>query len=162
MLSIMGSAAHRMALYQAEFGLTEDRFFASAFMVGLAVTALWFLVTVLRHRPALFTRGALLSWGAWLLVLNASNPERIIVETNLERYAAGRAFDVSYHMRLGPDAVPTLVAALPRLPAAERHQLQAALHDRFLQNAAVDWREWNLARARARAAVLPLTLSSSQ
>jgi hypothetical protein len=162
MLSIMGSAAHRMALYQAEFGLTEDRFFASAFMVGLAVTALWFLVTVLRHRPALFTRGALLSWGTWLLVLNASNPERIIVETNLERYAAGRAFDVSYHMRLGPDAVPTLVAALPRLPAAERHRLQAALHDRFLQNAAVDWREWHLARARARAAVLPLTISSSQ
>lgn len=155
-LCIMGSAAHRMALYQQQFGLTSDRFFASAAMAGLAVTALWFSATILRGREAQFARGTLFSWGTWLLLLNLANPERVIVETNLRRYAAGRPFDAAYHSRLGPDAVPVLVAALPTLPPQEREQLQAELVKRLAADSTADWRGWSLARARARAAMKAL------
>lgn len=156
LLAIMASAAHRMALYQAEYGLTEDRFFASAFMGGLAVTALWFVATVLRGHPAPFARGTLLAWGAWLFTLNAVNPERVIVETNLRRASSVRSFDVYYHGKLGADAVPALVAALPSLPEWQRRELHNTLRDRFGGYRSPDLREWRLAERRAGAAVATL------
>lgn len=155
-LAIMASAAHRMALYQAEYGLTEDRFFASAFMGGLAVTALWFVATVLRGHPAPFARGALLAWGAWLFTLNAVNPERVIVETNLRRASSVRSFDVYYHGKLGADAVPALVAALPSLPEWQRRELHNTLRARFGGSLSSDPREWRLAERRASDAVASL------
>ncbi|MBK6421070.1 MAG: DUF4173 domain-containing protein [Gemmatimonadetes bacterium] len=156
-LVIMASAAHRMALYQAEFGLTEDRFFASALMAGLAVSALWFAATVLRGRPTAFARGALLSWGVWLFTLNVVNPERVIAETNVRRRAETGHFDVEYLTRLGPDAAPALVAALPRLTEWERGEVRRALEQRFGPETYPDARAWDLGTARARAAVASLT-----
>ncbi len=156
-LVIMASAAHRMALYQAEFGLTEDRFFASALMAGLAASALWFAATVLRGRPVAFARGTLLAWGAWLCTLNAVNPERIIAETNLRRRAETGTLDVSYLTSLGADAVPAVVAALPQLPAPEAEAIRRELVWRFVPDAPPDLRAWDLGTARARAAVSTLT-----
>jgi hypothetical protein len=149
--AIIGSGMHRMALYQREFGLTSDRFFASAFMTGLAVTCLWFMVTVLRGRPFLFARGVLLAWGAWLGLLNVVNPDRVIVETNIRRHAAGQTLDVYYLTRLSADAVPALVAHLPRLPEADRQIIRSELerrHDLY----SGDLRDWHYGRARARRA----------
>ncbi|MDX2122369.1 MAG: DUF4173 domain-containing protein [Gemmatimonadota bacterium] len=159
-LAIMASAAHRMALYQAAFGLTEDRFFASAFMGGLAVSALWFMTTVLRGKPAPFARGALLAWGAWLLTLNAVNPERVIVETNLRRVSAERAFDNYYHASLGADAVPALVAGLPALPEWQQRLLRDTLTTRFGGADSAGIRAWRLSAHRARTAVASLQLQA--
>ena len=156
-LVIMASAAHRMALYQAEFGLTEDRFFASALMAGLAVSTLWFGATVLRDRPVAFARGALLAWGAWLFTLNAVNPDRVIAETNIRRRSDAGTFDAAYLGRLGPDAVPALVAALPLLSAGERDDLRRSLELRFGPDTYPDVRAWDLGTARARAAVASLS-----
>jgi hypothetical protein len=153
--AIIASGMHRMGLYQREFGLTEDRFFASAFMAGTAVTCAWFMVTVLQQRPVLFARGALLAWAAWLALLNVVNPERVIVETNVRRYAEGRSLDARYLARLSTDAVPALVAALPRLAEQDRGIVRTAL----LQRRDIysrDIRDWHYGRDRALFAVLPL------
>lgn len=155
-LGITGSAAHRMALYQGSFGLTEDRFFATAVMAGVAVSLLWFGATVLRERAALFARGALGAWGAWLFVLNVANPERVIVETNLRRLAAGATFDLSYHVRLSADAAPALVAALREGSSVDAAQLRDNLVANHAQAIPEDWRAWNLSRSRARSLVRSL------
>src|SRR5439155_19156209 len=44
---IMASAVLRMRLYQAEYGLTELRFYTTAFMVWLALVFAWLVPTVL-------------------------------------------------------------------------------------------------------------------
>ncbi len=69
-LAIMGSALHRMMIYQREYGLSTDRFYATAFEVGLAGTLLWFGATELRGRSERFVPGALGLWAAWLVVLH--------------------------------------------------------------------------------------------
>ncbi len=164
LLAIMASATHRMALYTAEFGLTVDRFFASAGIAGLAVTALWFPATALRGEPARFARGSLLAWGGWLLTLNLVNPERVIVEQHLQRAAAGHEVDASYLARLGADAVPTLVRALPTLPAAARDTLLAGMLRRAEGEPVSDFRSWNYGRARAQRllATLPTIPAEAQ
>jgi hypothetical protein len=158
--AIIASGMHRMALYQREFGLTQDRLFASAFMAGTAVTCLWFAATVLQGRSLLFARGALLAWGAWLALLNVVNPDQVIVNTNLGRYAEGKGLDAHYLTRLSTDAVPALVAALPALPDAERQIVRDGLlkrHDIYSS----DIRDWHYGRTRARRAILTLYEAAS-
>jgi hypothetical protein len=161
---ILASAGARMALYTREYGLTEDRFYASAAMVWLVPLLAWFALTVLRDRPERFTGGALVSaWATWA-VLVVLNPDALVVRTNVARIADGRRFDPAYVSQLGKDAAPALVAALPTMPAADacvvrRALVGSATHDqRQRESGARDWRAWSVAswragRAQARAGV---------
>lgn len=148
-LTIMASAIHRMALYQREFGLTEDRFFASAFMGGLAVTFCWFGGTVLRGRAERFAGGALIAWAGWLVLLHVINPERIIVETNIARAESGKPLDAAYLTRLTSDATPALVQEMKRMPPAQQAEVKLALRRReaSLEH---NWRSWHIGRSIAR------------
>lgn len=148
LLAILASALHRMVLYQREFGLTQDRLFATAFIGGIGVTTCWFVATALQGAPMRFMRGALAGWVAWLALLHAVNPERVIVEVNVRRAQAGQPFDAAHLAGLGDDALPALVAALPRMPAAERGWLAVRLSARTAP-ANGDVRGWTIARARA-------------
>lgn len=157
MLLIIGSALHRMGIYQREFGLSTDRFYATAFEVGLAITLLWFGATELRGRSRHFVPGALGAWAAWLVLLHLVNPERLVVEVNVRRAEQGRGLDAAYLSRLSADAVPALVAKLDRLEPGARAALRSALVTRWHADAPgvsfADPRSWNLARVRAAAAV---------
>lgn len=155
LLVIIGSALHRMTVYQHEFGLTEDRVFATAFIGGTAVTCCWFGVTALRGSGARFAPGALLGWGVWLALLHAINPEQVIVATNIRRAAAGRPLDVTYLTGLSADAVPALIASLSNLSDADRGTVTLRLASRE-DPRATDLRGWSLARRRAREALTEL------
>ncbi|MEO8633683.1 MAG: DUF4173 domain-containing protein [Gemmatimonadales bacterium] len=146
---IMGSALHRMALYATQFGLTEDRFFATAFMTGIGVTALWFSTTVLRGAGHRFLPGAIAAWVAWLGALHIVNPERVIVETNLERVAEGQSLDLDYLRSMSTDAVPALVAGAGQLTPKQRTALRTDLGQKAARGEA-DMRAWHYGRARAR------------
>jgi hypothetical protein len=154
LLAIIASALHRMVVYQAEFGLTVDRVFATALIGGVAVTCWWFGATVLRGATRRFMPGALVGWGIWLLLLHAVNPERLVVATNMRRAAEGKRLDVSYLASLSPDAVPALVAAWPRLAHADRRLLATALRGQVADGG--DLRGWNFSRRRAMRAVARL------
>lgn len=151
-LAIMGSALQRMRLYQSAYGLTDDRLYATAFMIWLAVVFLWFAATVLRGRRPRFAFGALVTGLAALAALNAANPDALIVRANTARVSAGKSFDVAYAASLSPDAVPPLLAARDRLTAAERCRLSALLLERWSERwreQPGDWRSWNRGRSRA-------------
>jgi hypothetical protein len=146
---IMASAAERMRLYQAEFGWTEQRLYASAFIGWLAVVFAWFVATVLRGDRTRFTFGAWTAGLAAVLLLHLVNPDAWIVRQNVERAAAGHAFDAAYVSSLSDDAVPTLLESLPSLETADRCVVaQSLLFDRSSGEPA-DWRTWNAARWRA-------------
>jgi hypothetical protein len=149
-LVIVASAFHRMAIYQREYGLTEQRFYASAFIGGTAFTLLWFAATILRDRPARFMSGALAAWTAWAIMLQISNPARSIVLANIERPAGRGNFDGAYAVSLGADAVPALVALRYKMNPADRALLETALRDRWANSTSDDWRSWSVAEWRAR------------
>jgi hypothetical protein len=98
-------------------------------------------------------------------LLFVANPDERIARTNLERMSAAASgarpdseegevradarVDVPFLGRLGADAVPTLLEALPTLPANARCELAGTLLRRWGPSAERDWRSWNRAIARA-------------
>jgi len=152
--ALMGSALQRMLLYVQAFGLTELRFYTTAFMVWLAGVFGWFAWTVLRGARARFAFGALVQAMALLAGLHLLNPDAAITRVNAARAAAGTPFDAAYVAgELSADAVPALLDALPRLGAAERREVAKRLLSRWGGTSTRDWRSWNWSESRARALV---------
>jgi hypothetical protein len=147
---VMASALQRMRLYVGAFGLSEDRLYATAFMVYLLGVFAWFGWTVLRGRRGSFAFGALIQGFAVLAGLHVLNPDAFIVRTNLHRPAAERPFDAEYALSLGADAVPPLLEALPRLERPSRCAIATKLLNRWSARSETDWRTWNWSRSRAR------------
>jgi len=150
---IMASALERMRLYTEQFGLTEQRLYATAFMGWLAVVFVWFALTVLRGRRDRFAFGALLAGFALIGVLQMANPDALIARTNLERASQGRRFDARYASRLSADAVPDLLAHLSELNAKDGQIVAERLLKRWPPAKRADWRSWNWSSTRAAEAV---------
>lgn len=149
---IMESALARMRLYVDAYGLTADRFYATAFMVWIGVVLAWFAWTVLFGDERRFAFGAVLTGLGVLAVLNLVNPHARIAAANLARAEQGQSLDVAYLGRLSADAVPRVSRALPFLPPVDRCALVERL-GRWSGRNQGDWRSWNLGRWRARRAV---------
>src|SRR3954447_7532654 len=147
-LVVMASALQRMRLYEQAYGLTELRIYATGIIIWLGAVFGWFAVTVLRGRRAQFPVGVLVLGFAATLALNALNPDAVIARTNLDRPQV----DVQYVAHLSDDAVPALIARLPRLPPPLRQQLTRELLARRLPP--TGWRSWNVSRAHARSALV--------
>ncbi len=151
---MLASALFRMRLYTAEYGLTEQRFYTTAFMGWLVLVFGWFGATVLRGRRGRFGAGALAAGFLVLTTLNLVNPDGLIARTNLARAVEGRAFDSAYAARLSADAVPTLLAGRSRLPASDALALAVTLEARWrpelATDAGTDATRWNISLARLR------------
>jgi len=152
--AVMASAAQRLRLYLLEFGLTEARLFAAAFLAWLAILLVWFAWTILRGRRGPFALGALLTGFGWIAAMILMNPDALIVRTNVARIGDGVTFDAAYVSQLSADAVPELLSALPALPPEGRCQVARALLRRWDTSPATsDWRAWSLSASRARTLV---------
>ncbi|HWK89482.1 MAG TPA: DUF4173 domain-containing protein [Longimicrobium sp.] len=145
---IMGSALHRMRLYQQAYGLTELRLYTTAFMLWLAVVFGWFAWTVLRGQRERFAWGALVTALQAVALLHVVNPDAAIVRANAARPDAATRFDAAYAASLSADAVPPLLTALPAVPGAARCRAAERLLSRW-DASEEDWRSWSLSRARA-------------
>ena len=162
---VVASALYRMRLYTGEFGLTELRFYTTAFMIWLSAVLLWFLPTVLRGHRDRFAFGALVTGFAAILVINAINPDALIARTNIARLEEGKRFDAYYLTTLSADAAPVLSDALSEIGArpmfpkpvgdplgeemtSSEPTLERELLEQWDTNHS-DWRTWNLSRWRA-------------
>lgn len=158
-LVIFVSAGQRLALYTDAFGLTVDRITAAVVMAWLAVILVLFALTVLRERPAWFSSGAMVAGIVAAFALVAMDPGGRAARSILDRAAEdAHRPDVEYLMRLGADAVPTVVSRLDELPIEDRCRATGELLERWAghqdaDGARDDWRVWNAARAAAREAV---------
>jgi hypothetical protein len=150
---IMASAFQRMRLYQAEYGLSEQRLYPTAFMGWLAVVFVWFALTVLRGRRERFAFGAMVAGFLLIAVLHALDPDALIARTNLARAQAGRTFDARYASSLSADAVPQLVAGFSVLNPQDRCTVATRLLERWPLFENRDWRSWSYSRSRAYEAV---------
>jgi hypothetical protein len=146
---IMASADQRMRLYQQEYGLTQQRLYPTAFMAWLAVVFVWFALTALRGQRERFAFGAMIAGFVLVAALHIANPDALIVRVNAARMAEGRKFDAYYASSLSADAVPELLAALPRIPQPDRCIVAGRLLNSWAQPEADDWRTWNYSRSQA-------------
>jgi hypothetical protein len=143
-LAIAASAYVRMQIYRAEFGLTELRYYCTAFMIFVAALLVWFALTVLTGRRARFAIGAIVTAVVTVVSLHVHNPDATILETNVARARVGqRPLDVRYAQLLSDDAAPVI---LRNADLFSEHAL-ALVQQRYRPPG---WRTWNWSRSRAR------------
>ena len=151
-LVILASAFQRLLLYEAAYGYTQLRLYPHVFMIWLAVTSVWFLVTLWLW-PDRFAFGAFLAVLGFVLTLNAINPDAFIAERNLARYQATGKLDAHYLTTLSEDVVPVLVLAMDQVTGDEREMLSNHLRSRLERmEENVHWWRWpsfHLARWQA-------------
>jgi uncharacterized protein DUF4153 len=145
---MLASALYRMRLYTAQFGLTEQRFYTTAFMGWLVLVFGWLGATVLRGRRERFGTGALAAGWLVLGALDLANPDALIAGVNLERARRGQPFDAAYAESLSADALPALHRGVPRLPSADACTAAARLSGHWARQFEHP-RRWTIALARA-------------
>jgi hypothetical protein len=120
-------------------------------MVWLALVCLIFMATVLAAARRRLALGSLVSAAVVIVALVLLNPDGAIVRYNAGR--AGKEFDAAYAGSLSADAVPSLLAVLPRVDTVSRCRIAATLLKRWGHTAESDWRTWSLSRWRAHRAL---------
>jgi hypothetical protein len=154
-LCVMASAMHRMRLYQFAYGLTELRFYVTAFMIFLAVIFGLFCITVLRDLRGLFAMGTVAIGFAAIFTLHAVNPDQWIAKANLANARGGRIFDPAYLKALSSDAVPVVMDQATALDPSVLQDFLDVQTKRLEQSD--DWRSWNYGRYTARMATRVLS-----
>jgi hypothetical protein len=121
-LGVVVVAFRRLQLYETVFGLTMLRLACFAVAVWIGVVFVLLGATLVprglpgKRFPAVFIASGLVLIAAWTVI----NPAAIVAETNLRRAEQGRTLDIAQVVSMGPDAVPSIFADLPRLPQASR------------------------------------------
>jgi hypothetical protein len=162
---VLASAFLRLRLYQDAYGWTELRFyvFSAIVYLALAIVAVGTLLVSDRSRWSLHALG--LGALSVAVAVNIIGPHAFVADQNVARATdptlvppGGRSgLDAEYVLSLSDDAVPSLVAALPRLPEPNRSLIEEALRRRSAALAADPALRspsaWNLARTQAREAL---------
>jgi hypothetical protein len=148
-LGVVFVAIRRLQLYEAAYGLTMLRLasLVAAIWIG-AVFVLLATTIVPRALPARLFPAAMIASGLVLVAAwGISNPASIVATIDLHRAEHGHRLDVPEAVRLGPDAVPALVAGLHRLDVSADRALRRAICARSAEKDA--GAAFNLARALA-------------
>jgi hypothetical protein len=151
LFAVVASALERMRAYVGEFGLTQLRLYSTVFMIWLVIVFLWLLATAFREQRRRFAVGAAVAGLAAVAALNLANPAALIVRTNVRQASAEHPFDVAYATSLGPDATPTVIAALNRMAPGDACLAAAAVVGRSPGDQS--WQSWNWSRQQASASV---------
>jgi Domain of unknown function (DUF4153) len=161
-LVVLASAALRLQLYQNAYGWTELRLYVAVSIIALAATLATLAVFLLSDRTRWLGHAMAVIGVVSLIGLNVIAPPAFVAERNLQRVIDpslvppdGEAtLDADYLAVLPDDAIPTIVAALPRLPTDDADRLRELLRQRReeLQRdpALASPFAWNLGRERAK------------
>ena len=167
-LVVLASAALRLQLYQDAYGWTELRLYVAVSIVALAASLVALAVFLLRDRTRWLGHAMAVIGVVSLLSLNFIAPAAFVAERNLQRVIDpslvppdGEAtLDADYLAVLPDDAIPAMVAALPRLPPLEASRLRYLLLVRRDELRAdpgfASPFAWNLGRERAKEALATL------
>jgi uncharacterized protein (TIGR03382 family) len=167
-LVVLASATLRLQLYQDAYGWTELRLYVAVSIVAMAATLVTLAAFLVRDQTRWLGHAMVVIGVISLIGLNVIAPAAFVAERNLQRVIDpslvppdGEAtLDADYLAVLPDDAIPAMVAALPRLPVEEVARLHTMLVQRRaeLQSDAgfASPFAWNLGRERARAALATL------
>ena len=155
-LVVVGSALHRMGLYQEAYGFTTLRVVVDVFEGWLGFVVLAVAALGATGRARWLPRTALLSGAVVLLGLVAVNPDGWVAGHNIDRWQSTGKLDADYLQSLPADAAPVIADRLPAdmsrcvLALLPLNQVDEARHGGL-------W-SWNLGRTRAEHAIAGLDL----
>jgi len=131
-LAIVGVAINRLGLYDQAYGLTMLRLacVAVAWWLGAVFVLVGVAYAGVGRRQRWIAAAIAGSFLMALFVFNVIDPESIVVRRNVDHAIETGRFDAPYVGQLSDDAVPALVAALPRLEAGDRTIVRARLCQR--------------------------------
>lgn len=136
------SALGRMVAYIQFFGLTQLRFYTTAFMLWIGVVLVAIAATVLKQTRFTFTRIAVAAAFALMMTITAVNPDGLIARVNI---AGDHPLDIEYLDRLSIDRG----AALAHLDPTTCQMVRVG----FLEDAHKvindDFRSWTWSQHRA-------------
>lgn len=162
---VVASAAMRLMLYQDAYGWTELRFYVLATIGWLAIGTLGLAVAIVLDRVRWIGHALVAAALLVGLVLNVIGPARFITEQNVARLLdpslvppnGQTGLDAAYVVRLGDDAVPALLRALPALDGPSAALLAESLAfrlDELRDDPGLSaWQAWNAGREAARDAL---------
>jgi hypothetical protein len=149
-LVVLGSALHRLGLYEQAFGYTRTRLAVHFFLLFGGALFCLLAGALVSGRRAWLPRATVLLCAVAAAAFWIADPDRRIAAHNVARYEATGRIDTAYRAGLSADAVPALLELPPRLRAevldVQRDRL-ARVRDGFAGA--------NLARHRARDALAP-------
>jgi len=156
---LLVSAFRRVTLYEAAYGFTTSRVYAQAYMHVMTVLL---VLLGLEIRGGLnigrLTRHAALTGALAFVALLYWNHEGWIAKRNVKRFERTGKLDEVYLTRhLSANAIPAVVAALPRLGEERAARIHECLRDKYIGQHLLakgdQWYEWNRGREAARAAL---------
>lgn len=158
-LVVVGSALHRMSLYQEAYGFTTLRLTVDVFEGWLGVVVLLVMIVGGLGHGRWLPRLALITGAVAVLGLAAINPDAWVAGRNIDRYESTGRLDIYYLQSLSADAAPVIVDRLPADVAAcalrylPLNQLSKE-NDKAMG--------WNLGRARAQDALADLDMAATR
>jgi Domain of unknown function (DUF4173) len=160
---VLASSFLRLRLYQDAYGWTELRFYVEAAIAFFAAGLFAAGALVARNASRWLGHALAIAALGVLAGVNVVGPQAFITDRNLERALNPGAvpsfgeerLDAAYLGRFEADAVPGIVAALPRLSVDDRVALirRLAVVKAMLDRDRGDLVAWNLSRERAREAL---------
>ena len=117
-LVVVGSALHRMNLYQETYGFTTLRLTVDVFEGWLGVVVLLVMVVGGLGYGRWLPRIALVTGAVAVLGLASINPDAWVAGRNIDRFEAKGEIDLSYLQSLSRDAAPVIADRLPEDVAA--------------------------------------------
>jgi len=158
----LASAFRRMALYIEAYGLSEDRFLVSAFMILMAVLFLFLGICEFKEKFPLL-KSSLITAVAALLIVNFCVPNHLVATYNVDRFLNGdlASLDIDYLKKSSADSVLVLLDREEELMELENSKIDedlTALHDyisdRYYDNHTGDafiddtWKSFNISSYR--------------
>lgn len=163
-IAVLASAVLRLKLYQDAYGWTELRLYVAVSIAAMAATLAALAAFLATDRTRWLGHVMAVIGLVSLIALNLIAPAAFVAERNVERIIdpslvppdGQAALDADYLGVLPDDAVPALVAALPKLSGNDAFRIEWALRRRERALADTPYGtpfSWNLGRERARAAL---------
>jgi hypothetical protein len=154
---VLFSAFRRVVLYEEAYGFTDDRLFAQAYMIGvaLAVVALGFEIWRGTVSIAFGRRAAVIGLSILTLLL-FWNYDAWIINRNIDRGLQTGKFDFSYARGLSADGAPTLIARRGEIGPIIADSLERSVTCRTTKGDR-RWFEWNKAADAAESALQSVT-----
>jgi len=145
-LVVLASAAHRLSLYDANYGLTQLRFCVMASIAWIGVVFVLVFAAGLTRTASWLPLGIVASMVLALVSVTVANPDARVADSLVARYRDTGRIDVTYLSALSADAVPSLT----RLPDAARSCVLVAIAARWHGAGRTGgWASDNVSRARA-------------
>lgn len=148
-IAIAGVSLSRFAFYIGSFGLSLDRIWAMAIVVGVILLTATYMVSILgwRKNRSWYPGTAVLIVAGLVFALNVLNPASVVASYNMANTPT--QLDTYYLSNLSDDAVPAIISNLDSVTVVQAQELISGLCTRSNRSTTYGFLEYNRSAVNA-------------